>query len=440
MTTAGPDTLSGRHLLQIIIGRYYTALLYKGVENLVTTSTGTSDYSLTAEKSQYSEVFRARLSGQMALLLYASYVLLVLADFTIGEECNPCEVYSDPTSPVLACGTSTDASLWTHMYQDCENSKSNPNQLKFHLTNLVSFCKSKGLNINVDFNVCPPAKVENGCNTCGDLTAKIGGIKDCAKSLPTMIWSNIIMDCMGYEKRGDIAGRDILMTNVEMLCTAKGKPITLDCPTLPQTTETPPTPTPSSASFTSPQDESVADLTVPPETFPVVIVTEPSEPTCDPCDFSSSKCYQEMSGKIKSAIDKDCDSVDGEDDYNDLLKNLALVCEKKGKKLTSVSRSSVSFTESPVTPPQDESVADLTVPPETFPVVIVTEPSEPTCDPCDFSSSKCYQEMSGKIKSAIDKDCDSVDGEDDYNDLLKNLALVCEKKGKSPIEAKECGN
>ena len=56
MTTAGPDTLSGRHLLQIIIGRYYTALLYKGVENLVTTSTGTSDYSLTAEKSQYSEV------------------------------------------------------------------------------------------------------------------------------------------------------------------------------------------------------------------------------------------------------------------------------------------------------------------------------------------------------------------------------------------------
>lgn len=52
---------------------------------------------------------------------------------------------------------------------------------------------------------------------------------------------------------------------------------------------------------------------------------------------------------------------------------------------------------------------------------------------------KCYQEMSGKIKSAIDKDCDSVDGEDDYNDLLKNLALVCEKKGKSPIEAKECG-
>ncbi|KAK2151245.1 hypothetical protein LSH36_371g03058 [Paralvinella palmiformis] len=221
----------------------------------------------------------------MASILFLSIVLLLSADFTFGDDCNPCDVFIDPTSPLSNCGVVTDSSVWAQMYRDCELKRSNGNQLDAHFTNVLAFCAAKGVDLNIDFVVCPPVSRNIGCSVCNELTGRAEGIKACADSLPALIWGNIIMDCIGYEERGDISGRNDLMVTLQVLCAVKHTSISFVCP------------------------------------FSLILAgTDIFQP-----------CFQQLSTREQSSIVKDCLDVVGTDGYLDLLNNLTPMCAEKGE-------------------------------------------------------------------------------------------------------------
>ncbi|KAK2161795.1 hypothetical protein LSH36_109g00033 [Paralvinella palmiformis] len=327
-----------------------------------------------------------------------------------------------------------DSVMWRNMYAECMEMKVSGHfqDIISSFKNVLAICSSKGIQLRIDFSVCPAVNMIEECSPCSQLLMMDEGIKPCFESLSEQLQRAILADCNSVVD--DQAAYDKLLNNLAVVCSQKGiAPLeTVSC----ITTELPSTGTTSGG-----VNPPVTGTSVHPVTQST---TEIPTGNYDKAQIFVQPCFEAISGQLQQAIVADCNAViSDEEAYNGLLANLALICNSKGKDVLSAvpclttELPSTGTTSGGVNPPvTGTSVHPVTQSTTEFPTVSIPPVD---CDPCNFGGNSCFESITGQLQHAIVADCNAVSADNEgYDRLLKNLALICSGKRLETLKAVTC--